>query len=425
MGVGITIADWGATFIKYLPDYIEDYYIPKSLLKNLSLRKRKWTGDRVLKKMIFQRNTGVGYTESGGNLPTSGSPRYTEVQYGRRYLVGSARVGDDAIATSKDGGAVTDATKDIIRSTFDMIGMLEDYLVPRDGTGIITKLGSVTTCSAGSFFTVADGRLMVPDGHYEIRAATSRGSYAVGDLISAFTISTKQTALVNGEARVFPTAALVSAAAGAQIQGDYITWGQGTTSTFGRAITGFERLVDDSTVGTFQGVTLANFQLFTSINLSNGGSTQNMTFGLLRRMLASLAQRSGAGQVQNMLVWTSAWDNINFEELGQGELRVAPTDRIGGRIVQKFQSTFGEFSVMTHAFAPYGEMMFVDRSSVELFTQQELDWRPATDAGGIFSRSQDNLSFVASMLGIYDLGIHERFKSGKITNLNVTPLISY
>ena len=422
MGVGITIADWGATFIKYLPDYIEDYYIPKSLLKNLSLRKRKWTGDRVLKKMLFQRNTGVGYTESGGNLPQSGTPRYTEVQYGRRYLVASARVGDDAIATSKDGGAVTDATKDIIRSTFDMVGMLEDYLVPRDGTGIICLLGTVTNCVAGAFITVNDGRMMIPDGHYEIRAGTARGTFAVGDLITSFSVASKQTALVASEARIYPTAAIANLN---QIQTDYITWGQGSTSTYGRAITGFERLIDDSLVGTFQGVTVANFPMFTSIVLSNGGALQNMTFGLIRRMLASLAQRSGSGQVQNMLVWTSAWDNVNFEELGQGELRVTPTDRIGGRVVQKFQSTFGEFSVMTHAFAPYGEMMFLDRSSVELFTQQELDWRPASDAGGIFSRSNDNLSFVASMLGIYDLGIHERFKCGKISNLNVTPLISY
>jgi hypothetical protein len=416
------IQTWGAQFIKYLPDYINDYYSPKSLLKNLSLKKRAWTGDRVLKKMIYQQNTGVGYTESGGNLPQSGTPRYTEVQYGRRYLVASARVGDDAIATSKGDGAIIGATKDIIRSTFDTVGMLEDYLVPRDGSGVITTLGSVTNCIAGGFITVADGRMMVPDAHCEIRAGTAHGGFAVGDLITSFAVRSKQTAMVASEARIFPTTAVPNVG---QIQTDYITWGQGSTSSYGRAITGFSRLIDDSLVGTFQGVTLANFPQFTSVVLSNGGAQQNLTFSLLRRMLATLAQRSAVGQVSNMLVWTSAWDNLNFEEAGQGELRVSPTDRIGGRVVQKFQSVFGEFSVMTHAFAPYGEMTFLDRSTVELFTQQEMDWRPASDAGGIFSRSNDNLSYVASMLGIYDLGIHERSKCGKITNLNVTPLISY
>jgi hypothetical protein len=86
---------------------------------------------------------------------------------------------------------------------------------------------------------------------------------------------------------------------------------------------------------------------------------------------------------------------------------------------------FGEFNVMNHALAPYGEMTFLDRGAVEKLTQQELDWRPASDAGGIFARSSDHLRYEASMLGIYDLGIHERHWCGRIENIANTPLISY
>ena len=414
MALGLTIADWGATFIKYLPDFIQLYHVPKSLLNQISLRSRMWTGEELRKKILYQENTGVGYTEAGGPIPASGTPRYTEAKYGRRFLVASARVTDDAIATSKNGGAVRDAVKDIMRSTSDTISLLEDFLLCRDGTGVVALLGATVS---GAFITVNDARMMVPDGHYEIRAA------ATGTLVTSFSVASKRTSVqAAGDFRVDLTGTL---AASGQAAGDFIVWGQGDTSTYGRAISGFQRLINDSLVGTFQNVTLASFPAFTSFIMSNGGAVQNVTFGLTRRMLAALAQRRGLGQVANMLVWMDAWTNVNWEELGQGEIRIQPTELMAGRIVQTFQSVFGKFSVMNHAMAVYGEMAFLDRSAVELLKQQELDWRPASDSGGIFQRDNTNLSYVASMLGIYEMGIHERHWCGRITNLANSPLISY
>ena len=415
MALGLTVADWGATFIKYLPDFVQLYHVPKSLLNQISLRSRMWTGEQLRKKILYQENTGVGYTSSGGPIPASGSPKYAEATYGRRFLVASARVTDDAIATSKNGGAVRDAVKDIMRSTSDMISLLEDFLICRDGTGVVALL--TATATSGATITVNDARMIVPDGQYTIISATT------GAVLTTFVAASKLTAVnATGDFTVTPLAAVAVAG---QAAGDYVVWGQGPTTTYGQAISGFQRLINNSLVGTFQNVNLAAFPAFTSIVLSNGGATQNVTFNLTRRMLATLAQRRGLGQVANMLVWMDSWTNVNWEELGQGEIRIQPTELVAGRIVQTFNSVFGKFSVMNHAMAVYGEMVFLDRSSVELLKQQELDWRPASDSGGIFQRDNTTLSYVASMLGIYEMGIHERHWNGRITNLANTPLISY
>lgn len=419
MGVGLNIADWGATLIKYLPDYITLYHNPKSLMSQISTRKGTYSGEEIRKKMQTQGNTGVGYSGSGGSLPVAGTPKYIDVKYGRRYIVASASIGDDAMSVDKNGGAIVNGVKDLMRSTLDMVSMLEDYLIARDGTGVLTTLAAPLS---GATIGVNDPRMMVPDGHYEIRAATAHDGYSVGDVITTFTVTSKQT-YVSAVAGVFTINATVANMN--QAAGDYIVWGNGNTSTYGRAVTGFKKLIDDSPAGTFQGVTMASNPAFTSIVMDNGGATQNITLGLVRRMLASLAQRRGLGQVSEMMVWMDPWSNVNWEELGQGEIRVQPTDTIAGRKVQRFQSVFGEFNVMNHALAPYGEMTFLDRGAVEKLTQQELDWRPASDAGGIFARSSDNLRYEASMLGIYDLGIHERHWCGRIENIANTPLISY
>ena len=223
------------------------------------------------------------------------------------------------------------------------------------------------------------------------------------------------------ETVVTPTATL---AALGQAETDGLYWNPGGIQSYGNALTGLQALIDDATTGTFQGINLATYPEYASVVLDGGGSTQTMSTSLIRRMLAALTHRKNSQGEKNLVVATSTWDGVTFEELFEGNLRTIPSTKIGGIDVPTFQSSFGKFSLQTEAYAPFGEMYFIDRNELSMPQQVPFDWvREA--GGGVLRASHELAAYTGIAFGMYDLAVHNRACMGKITNLTYTPEIAY
>jgi hypothetical protein len=410
---GVGIEDYGAFFIQYLPDYVKTHNEVEAIA-NIPLGKTKWRGEKVVKKVKVKRNTAMTYTADGGHIPVAKRQGYVESEGSRKFFVAQVAVSEGILANADttESAALTYVDSEI-RGVMETAKTFRNVMFSRDGSGVVGLLGATvsTAAFATTPITVDDARGMFEDGEFEIRDATTPAT-----IHADFEVSSVPRARVAGESQVYLKANL---AAAGQAQGDYICWGRGVDSAYGKAITGLDRLIDDAAV-VFQGVNCATYPRYTSPVSDGGGVAQNMTPALIRNHMATLAQEMGQESMRPLLVYTSTWDAKNFEELFESELRIAPTTRIGGIKVPTFQSSFGEFSIMTDPHCPYGVMFFIDRTEISWLKQRELDWRPTGGPSGIFTTQQGYLGYVASCCAIEDLFIENRRTSGKITNLNVT-----
>jgi hypothetical protein len=409
MSVGID--DFGALFVKYLPGVIESLN-NSCPARQIPMGDVKWEGDYLQKTVHVKRNVGITMTTDGGALPTSGKQSYVPAKAYRKFLVGSVRVSDGLLATAATtANAAISATESELTGLLDNMKKLENFFWTRDGTGMVANVGTdATASSAGDTFTVDDARGLWDGQDYEIRngATITTASFQVR--------STARTPTAAGEFTV-TTEGSVSSTAGYDIY-----WKTGSASAYGRAITGLDKLIDDAS-GTFQGVNVTTYPRYTSPVLGNGGTARPMTPSLFRQMLAMIRQESGSDASSSLVVLTSNWDMVNFEELYEGELRLAPTDKVAGLDIPTFQSSFGKFSVQTDPDSPYGKMFFIDRSQVTYARQKELSWRGGDK--GIFMRDDNSLGWSATALSIGELFIEDRRRCGKIEDLKFNAKTAY
>jgi hypothetical protein len=412
---GVGIDDFAGSLIKYLPSYI-DLFSQVNLFRNLPLRKIQWEGSEIREHIRVQRNTGVAFIQDGGALPTPGKVNYIPATYGRRQIAGKVKISYGASINAKTTKhAVARVVDSELNGLLETLNLIQAFTGYRDGTGKIATLGSTVS---GSTISVSDNPgLLMRDGEYEIRDAAAPTTVH----IPLLRVESVNRALTSSEA-VANLAASISAAG--QAQGDGVYLATGGIASYGNALTGFEKLIDDAATGTFQGVALADYPEYASVVMDGGGSTQNMSTALFRRMLAALAFGMNKERADNYFVSTSTWDGVTFEELFEGSLRTVPDTKIGGVDVATFQSSFGKFSLYSDRLHPYGKMFFVDRNELSMPMQQEVDW-VREPGGAILRASHEAGVYTGVAYGMYDLAVHNRAKMGKIENLAVNPQIAY
>jgi hypothetical protein len=405
---GVGIDDFGALFTKYLPGVVETLN-QSSNARTIPLGTVKWEGDHLEKAVHVTRNVGVSYAVDGGALPVAGKQGYQMAKAYRKNLVGSVKVTDGILATAATtANAAISVTDSELTGLMDNMKSLENFFWTRDGSGMVANLGTDASATADTF-TVDDARGLWDLQDYEIRNG------ATIDVASFRVSSTARTPTSAGEFTI-TTSSTFSSTAGYDIY-----WKAGSQSTYGRALTGLDKLIDNAST-TFQNISTSTYPRYTSPVLSNSSVARPLTPTLFRQMLAMIRQESGANA--NIMVLTSNWDAVNFEELYEGELRLTPTDKVMGLDVATFQSAFGSFSIMTDYAAPYGKMFFIDRSQITYARQQELSWR-GQGGEGIFKRDDNNLSYSATALSIGELFIEDRRRCGKITDLKVNVKTAY
>jgi hypothetical protein len=398
---GVSIAELGQLFIDYLPEVVETLN-NEVLGRKMARNDYKWEGEKIEMKIHMKRNVGIGYTDDGGALPVAGRQTYVPGFAYRKNLVGSVQATDGALATAatKKRAARDTATSEL-RGMMEGLAKLENFMMYRDGTGVIGLLGTDIT---GTEWGITDARGVWDDQTYEIR-----DSAAIGTLHGTVKAKSVARALdANGDAVVTSFDALPPGSAA----GDYVVW----PNSVNRAITGLDALIDDGT-GSFQGVTVSDYPRYTSPVLSNGGVVRALTPTLFRQMLAAIRQESGNVPNRSLSVLTNVWETIEVEELYESELRLTADSKVGGFVVASFQSSLGKINIVPDTDAPYNKMFFVDWSQVYRAVQKELDWRRNDKNGSIFTKSDQSLVYRANALEICEYFIKQRNRCGKIEDL--------
>jgi len=135
-------------------------------------------------------------------------------------------------------------------------------------------------------------------------------------------------------------------------------------------------------------------------------NTQQLTIDQFKQMLA----REDIYREQEIEI---------LEELYEGELRLSPSDKVGGLSVAAFQSSLGKVTINVDLDCLHNKMFFLDLSKIYRAVQKELAWRRQGD--GIFLRSDNSGVWTATAIEISELFIKERFTSGKIEDLEQDP----
>ena len=407
---GVSIDDFGASFIHYLPGVIR-ILNNTSLARTLPMGKMKWEGVNLEKYVHVKRNTAISATADGGAIPPAGKQTYVPTKLYRNFVVGSVKVSDGILnnAATTEHAAIT-VVESELRGMLDGIRKWENFHFTRDGTGVVATIG---TTASGSTFTVSDGRLLWDDAWFEIRDATTTST-----IHDTFQVSKIARAFTSGEVTVTPASTL---AASGQATGDYVTWlGSSATnsSSFNNVPMGLDGMIDDNT-GTFQAIDNDTYPRWTSPVLSNGGTARPLTPSLFRQALGAVKQETGDDPPDGMTCLTNVWGAINVEEMYEGELRITETTKVAGIEIAAFKSTLGTIKVVQDPDSPYGKMFLTDMGEVSRAVQKDLDWRKAK-GGGIFRPSDNSLHWVANCLEICEYGIERRNRCAKIEDLSET-----
>lgn len=405
---GVSIDDFGASFIHYLPGVVMTLN-NTSRARLLPKGELKWEGKNLEKYVHVRRNVAHTFTEDGGPIPAAGKQSYVASKAYRKFGVGSVRVTDGILDNAKTTkyAAIT-VVESELRGMLDTIRKAENFWFTRDGTGVAALLGTTTS---GSTITVTDGRMLTEGGDFTILdtdGSTVNATFIVSTIARAFTAA--------GEVTVTPTA---SVASGSQAAADYIVWGTGSKMMYNRAPTGLDAMVDDNT-GTFQAVDVTTYNRYTSPVFTNS-TDRPLTPNLLRTSLAAVQQESGQDPGSELTAVGNYWEGINFEEMYEGELRISESTKVAGVEIASFQSTMGKVNIVTDPDAPYGKLFLVDFSQITRAVQHELDWRRnGNSPGSIFQRSDNSLQHTATCLETYEYFIEQRNKCAKIENIKET-----
>lgn len=412
---GNSIADHGALFTQYLPDVVQTLN-NTTYARSLPKGKAKWVGDHIEQTIHLARNTSVGNTVDGGAFPAAGKQSKSLIKSYRKFTYGSVMMTDGIMAAAPDSkGSAESVVEQELTGMMNGIEVYENGMFTRDGTGVVALLGQTIN---GSAITVDDARMLWDGKDFEIRDASTPTTIHVPVLRPDYV---SRAFDANGEATVTLEASIASSG---QAAGDYIVWGSGDSSSYGRAITGLDALIDDST-GTFQGISVTAYPRYTSIVLDNGGIDRALTPSLFRQLLAALIQEGGALPSDGITCLTNVWGSVSVEELYENEIRMSTDDTVAGIAVASFQSTLGKIKVVNDPLCKYGTMFFPNMDEISWNEQRPLDWRRDAPGAPIFKASHTSGVYTATALGINELMIHQRNKCGKITDLAETKVTAY
>jgi hypothetical protein len=410
---GVNIDNVGLTFTRFLDGVVETLN-HTSKARALVRQEDKWTGSHIEGKLHTARSTAIGYVADGGAFPTADKQDYATYKATRKFTVGSVQITDGAMATAaKSPHVARDVVTSEVQGLMNNILKFENGFFFRNGDGSVATVKGLGTLSGSNQIDVQvdDARMLWDGGTYQYfdsTLATNRGNAKINTVEQALNAS--------GHSLVNLTGADPS---GATI-GDKLVW----NGCSGRAITGLDKLIDDSLVGEFQAVKMSDYPRYTSTVLGNSGTNRDLTPSLFRQMLASIQQRSGSERPSDGLtVLCDSWQAINVEELYEGELRLTPESKVGGIAVAAFQSALGRIDIMVDTDCLHNKMFFCDFSKIYRAVQKQLGWR--REGGSIFKRSDVSGVYTATAIEIAEMYIKERHTCGKIEDLNDNKSTAY
>jgi hypothetical protein len=389
--------------------------------------KQAWKGSLMEWRVQTKYMNSISGGSDGGAYPVATTPTLLTAQVGRKFMYASAEQTYGILAASKGGeNAFKDSTDFLVRNLSDSIAKFKNGFFFGDGSGVVAR--AVTTSGTTNIQLAAQvagrnasGLSLVWDGNnYDVYDSTG--------------VTKRSTQLQVGARNVLPTANLsniaVDLASGATLPsgytaGDLVVW----QNSFGLVYDGLQSLINDDTSGTFQGITYANdpsARSYVSTVLSNSGNLRQLTPDLFRSLHEGIFTRSGEKPSSGLKYFCHPTQMTNFADMYEGELRIAPSDKVVGNGAVTIQTPFGQAELVPDVDCAPSVIFAADMSQIEFCTQMPLAFvNPVYGSGGMFQSSMQAAVLDARMIEIAQMRIKDRKSSGKIVDLQYSLKSNY
>lgn len=381
---------------KNLPDIL----IKAGKMSSMFGNRIKEAGSVYTFKVKVRWNPGIGYVEDGAAFPNAGEQTYVTAKVGMRYLAAKLPITDGVMfGIDGSGATVVDEATYELQGLTESAAKLQNWMCFGDGTG---KVATVKTGSATTTLIVDDSRMMWEGGSYDI--------YDGSTYVETVTVSSKsQTPTSNGWA----TITLSAAPTNSMVSGYSVVWG----GSYNRAPSGLRKLIDN-TATTFQNVNVSTYSNYSSLVLAPYSSTNpgSLTPQILRKALSGVKLKTGADEDVTTLMVSSTPMLSVMEEMYENAIRIDTSTTVNGVRIQTFQSALGTLGLMSDTDAPLNSLYIVDTSDLGV-----REFRPfgPREGGDLYMRSNDQLKYISTFVGMSQNFIQKRTTSARIDNIAI------
>lgn len=300
------------------------------------------------------RSGGIGGRQEGGALPTAGNQAFLRAQYDLKYLYGRGQITGPSIAKTKsDVGSFVRILEEELTGLKNDLGKDLARQLYGDGTAAI-----VAALAAGSSTTVAV--LAKPDpiiqGQLYVNMVIDVGTLAAptlkyaGAIISAVTVAT-------------PSVTVSIAQGGTPANTDFIfRAGNALATSVSNEVSGLRQVIPTAATD-FGGIVVASNTIWDNIRKTGAALSQDLM------MQCANSQLLAGGELSAII--TSLGIQRQYFGLLQSQVRFADYSMLHGG----FKSLdFQGVPVIADIDAPFGNMYFLDESSLFIFADGEWDY---------------------------------------------------
>lgn len=343
------------------------------------------------------RNSGIGARNELEPLPEPGAQGYAAARVGLRSQYGSISVTGQSIAQSKTN---PQAFAKVLEQ--EITGIKDDVKVDMNRQVYGTGSGGISTVrTAATSNTIA------------VQDARAFQSEMIVDLITLpSTVSVSKRRVTAIDLTPGANTITVDGAAVAATVGMVIT----RTGSFGREITGFGSIVNDS--GVLYNVNPATYPVWKSTVYSNGGTNRAVTEGLMTQMVDEITAKGG----KTTVIFTSQGVRRSYANLlMQTRSTVNMQEFTGGFKGLAFvtDGELGEIPLIADHTAPSNTMHFINEDDLTFYRDEAWHW--VDNGDGMWQRKTDAAgtydAWYANLVEYHELGAHRRNTHGKITDL--------
>jgi hypothetical protein len=363
-------------------------------------------GLKAVVPMHYGRNSGVGARREDEDLPAAGAQAYKSAQYDLAYMYGRARFTGPAIQKTKtDAGAfIRVVTDELDRLRNDLqLDVARQYY--GNGDGQIAKIASV----AGAVLTLTSAEAL-DKGFVHINMIVDIGT-------TTATSSGKASAVTVTD--VDPTVPSVTvSSAGTAAANDFIFRSGANDANGTKEIdAGLQKLIPTAanTVGGINAAS-AGFKWWDCLRDTSGGAyTLDNSMIMWNRVLAAgvdagdVVTLTTPGLARRLFASADFKSNVRF---------VDKTDLKGGFESISFSSGGPSQTLVTDRLAPYGQVRFVPKSSIKVYSPGNWDFLSRDGLTVRWVDSRD--AFQAVLYRYVNLGTNRRNNSAVMSGLTDT-----
>jgi len=324
------------------------------ITQRLETRSDVLVGKYAVVPLHTGRSGGIGGRQEGGALPAAGSQAFLRAQYDLKYLYGRGQITGPSIAKTKsDVGSFVRILEEELTGLKNDLGKDLARQLYGDGTGAI-----VAALAAGSSTTICV--LAKPDpliqGQIYVNMVVDVGTLANPVLkYSGLTVSAVTPAT--------PSFTVSVAGSGTPANTDFVfRSGNALAASVSNEVSGLRQVVPTAATD-FGGIVVASNTIWDNIRKTGSALSQDLM------MQCANSQLLAGGELSAII--TSLGIQRQYFGLLQSQVRFADYSMLHGG----FKSLdFQGIPVIADIDAPFGNMYFLDESSLFIFADGEWDY---------------------------------------------------